>query len=768
MKFYWFMFFLSLWSIHSISLLKQNKTFGSLTSKNSAIPSKANLSMIIPEYISNLTSKNSLNDLIKCTKHQPKDSYTNAIIVQDINTSKLNSKIKEQYINPILKSQENNSTFQINNNTKEKENSYVQAVTERNISEFQIINFIQIEQDNLCTLYLNSSTCLKCKPFATLNKEEKRCQCQKGYYNDIKLNYCQKCHPLCEECTGASINECSKCKNNSTLSSSTCMCNAGLIYDEVYQKCVKESETFKLKTELQPQCDDTKNEMYYELINMCMVSPNNAEREIKYASIIFLSGIKTPKTLNETGYDILGQQFELGESMLTNEGIRSSYLAGKYLEEKYLTTYVLADKSNINSDNVQISSSQELPTIQSAYAMMLGMFSNSPSMNYYRKEEMNDNSFDENSLNPFDSSPEISTDLATASHSLPLIPVFASLQDNSEINGVANINNCKGIDKIKKKNIKEYKTTLNNYAKQLTKKLSEYNVINKSEKSLSIEELQTITDSFLINYNLGNDNITSKNIDIQTQTLIDEFNTKYEYDTVYGDEEKYVEKIVISSWIKRIKRDIYNKISLEKETILNIIHAYLNNNIIDTSPFLNQKLFNFEFPDEILFVGLSKILSLFEDVDKKINHSNLVMIDLYKKGINNYTVESMIKTFAPFEKEKMTNNLSLNKTFNLSKEVTFKTPSNISEYEFLLESLFNNSNLYSVKIYLDNMLIVDSELNDFITKIESLEITDKEFQEIDKFCNPTPVSPWWISLCVFSSLVILEGLTLVGIHLFLK
>ena len=106
MKFYWFMFFLSLWSIHSISLLKQNKTFGSLTSKNSAIPSKANLSMIIPEYISNLTSKNSLNDLIKCTKHQPKDSYTNAIIVQDINTSKLNSKIKEQYINPILKSQE--------------------------------------------------------------------------------------------------------------------------------------------------------------------------------------------------------------------------------------------------------------------------------------------------------------------------------------------------------------------------------------------------------------------------------------------------------------------------------------------------------------------------------------------------------------------------------------------------------------------------------------------------------------------------------------
>ena len=519
---------------------KQNKTFGSLTSKNSAIPSKANLSMIIPEYISNLTSKNSLNDLIKCTKHQPKDSYTNAIIVQDINTSKLNSKIKEQYINPILKSQENNSTFQINNNTKEKENSYVQAVTERNISEFQIINFIQIEQDNLCTLYLNSSTCLKCKPFATLNKEENRCQCQKGYYNDIKLNYCQKCHPLYEECTGASINECSKCKNNSTLSSSTCMCNAGLIYDEVYQKCVKESETFKLKTELQPQCDDTKNEMYYELINMCMVSPNNAEREIKYASIIFLSGIKTPKTLNETGYDILGQQFELGESMLTNEGIRSSYLAGKYLEEKYLTTYALADKSNINSDNVQISSSQELPAIQSAYAMMLGMFSNSPSMNYYRKEEMNDNSFDENSLNPFDSSPEISTDLATASHSLPLIPVFASLQDNSEINGVANINNCKGIGKIKKKNIKEYKTTLNNYAKQLTKKLSEYNVINKSETSLSIEELQTITDSFLINYNLGNDNITSKNIDIQTQTLIDEFNTKSEYDTVYADEEKYV------------------------------------------------------------------------------------------------------------------------------------------------------------------------------------------------------------------------------------
>ena len=51
---------------------------------------------------------------------------------------------------------------------------------------------------------------------------------------------------------------------------------------------------------------------------------------------------------------------------------------------------------------------------------------------------------------------------------------------------------------------------------------------------------------------------------------------------------------------------------------------------------------------------------------------------------------------------------------------------------------------------------------------KKVEITDKEFQEIDKFCNPTPVSPWWISLCVFSSLVILEGLTLVGIHLFLK
>lgn len=766
MKFCWFMFFLSLWSIHSITLIKQSKKFGSLTGKNSSALSEANLSLLIPEYLSNLTSNNILNDSIKCTKHQP-----TAIIVQDIISSKLKSKIQEQYINPILINKDNHNSFLlINNDTKQKENNYIQQISERNTSEFQIINFIQINQDNLCTFYSNVSTCLKCKPFAALNKENERCQCQKGYYNNITINYCQKCHPLCEECTGSSNNECSKCKNNSTLISSTCKCNAGLIYDEVYQKCVEESEIFKLKTEFQPQCDDTKNEKYYELINMCMISPNKEDREMKYTFIIFLSGITTPKSLNETGYDILDQQFDLGESMLTNEGIRSSYLVGKYLEEKYLTTYLLADKSNINSDNIQISSNQESPMIQSAYAMMLGLFSISPSMNYYRKEEMNDILYDENSINPFDSSPEISTDLFSASRSLPLIPVFSSLQDNNEIIGITNINNCKGINEIKKKNIKEYKDTFENYAKQLTKKLSEYNLINKTDKSLSIEEIKTITDSFLINYNLGNDNVTSKNIDIQTQTLIDEFNTKYEYYTVYGDEEKYVEKIVMSSWIKRIKKDIYNKISLEKEAILNIIHDYLNNNIIDTSPLLNQKLFNFEFPDEILFLGLSKILSLFEDIDKKINHSNLVMIDLYKKEIDNYNLETMIKAFAPFEKEKINNNLSLNlnTTFNLSKEVVFRSPSNIGEYEFLLESLFNNSNLYSVKIYLDNMLIVDSELNDFITKIESLDITDKEFKEIDKFCNPTPLSSWWISLCVFSFLVILESLSLVGIHLFLK
>ena len=209
---------------------------------------------------------------------------------------------------------------------------------------------------------------------------------------------------------------------------------------------------------------------------------------------------------------------------------------------------------------------------------------------------------------------------------------------------------------------------------------------------MSIEEVEKITDSYLVNYNLGNDNITK--IDIETMQLIDDFNTLYSYESYYGDEDNYVEKIVIGSWAKRIKSELNQKL----------------NNTVDS------KVMTFQFPDEISFIGLSKLLNKISNntftLEKIINHSNVIMIDLYKS--NNKTED------------------------------------------------------YLVQIYLDNEKITEIALKDLLSRLESLELKETELKSIDKFCNSSSVSGWWISLCVLCSVVLLQILIMLGIQLFLK
>ena len=124
----------------------------------------------------------------------------------------------------------------------------------------------------------------------------------------------------------------------------------------------------------------------------------------------------------------------------------------------------------------------------------------------------------------------------------------------------------------------------------------------------------------------------------------------------------------------------------------------------------------FQFPDEISFIGLSKLLNKISNntftLEKIINHSNVIMIDLYKS--NNKTED------------------------------------------------------YLVQIYLDNEKITEIALKDLLSRLESLELKETELKSIDKFCNSSSVSGWWISLCVLCSVVLLQILIMLGIQLFLK
>ena len=529
-----------------------------------------------------------------------------------------------------------------------------------------LFSFIQKDSSSntLCTY--SSIKCLKCKANAYLNSTTEQCECNEGYFRNDQLKICQKCHPLCAQCSGPSENECTQCNLYSTLVGSTCKCNSNLIYDRIQQKCVLQDNIFTFPHSTR------------ETIN------RNDTYQIIYTDIIFLHGIFSPKYLNENNEDYFNQSFSNGAAKITNEGLRSSYTVGRYLNEKYFTKLGLYNKDDMNSNNVFAISHRD--NIQTAYAMILGVLSHNETsdslnrVNLYRKEVT---VYNEDSINPFDSSPEITNELLYSSHSLPLISVNTYKKENNAIDGITSIDKCEGINKIRKSNIKENKDLLEKYAKAIGAKFS---------RKFSIEEVEKLTDSYLVNYNLGNENITK--IDIETMQLIDEFNNLYSYESYYGDVDNYVEKLVIGSWAKRIKSELNQKL----------------NNTVDS------KVMNFEFPDEISFIGLSKLLNKISNntftLEKIINHSNVIMIDLYKA--NNKTEE------------------------------------------------------YLVKIYLDNEKITELSLKDLLSKLELLELKEKEMKSIDKFCNSSSVSGWWISLCVLCSLVLLQILIMLGIQLFLK
>lgn len=529
-----------------------------------------------------------------------------------------------------------------------------------------LFSFIQKDSSSntLCTY--SSTKCLKCKANAHLNSTTEQCECNEGYFRNDQLKICQKCHPLCGQCTGQSENECTQCNMYSTLVGSTCKCNTNLIYDSIQQHCVLKEKIFSFTHSVRENI--SRNDTY----------------QIIYADIIFLHGIFSPKYLNENNEDYFNQSFSNGAATITNEGLRSSYTAGRYLKEKYFSQLGLYNKTELNSNNVFAISHRD--NIQTAYAMILGVFSQNETsnslnrVNLYRKEVT---VYNEDSINPFDSSPEIANELLYSSHSLPLISVNTYEKENNEIDGITSVDKCEGIDKIRKNNIKEHKDLLEKYANAIGEKF---------HRKMSIEEVEKITDSYLVNYNLGNDNITK--IDIETMQLIDDFNTLYSYESYYGDEDNYVEKIVIGSWAKRIKSELNQKL----------------NNTVDS------KVMTFQFPDEISFIGLSKLLNKISNntftLEKIINHSNVIMIDLYKS--NNKTED------------------------------------------------------YLVQIYLDNEKITEIALKDLLSRLESLELKETELKSIDKFCNSSSVSGWWISLCVLCSVVLLQILIMLGIQLFLK
>jgi len=86
--------------------------------------------------------------------------------------------------------------------------------------------------------YLNISFCSPCPSGCEICSGTKFCdKCNEGYYADSLVNSCDKCHGLCSKCFGPTMNNCTICIENATLSSNTCSCNSGLVYDDEAKKC---------------------------------------------------------------------------------------------------------------------------------------------------------------------------------------------------------------------------------------------------------------------------------------------------------------------------------------------------------------------------------------------------------------------------------------------------------------------------------------------------------------------------------------------------
>lgn len=685
------------------------------------------------------------NNLTTSTNNQKNNNYSqinntnNTFIKEKIDTShkkKYNYTIKPKLYTPIISSSNSSNDTElisINNETDNKTKyniiniTSLETLNSTNISTNNTKKEIKLStiSDALCLISNKTSRCKKCIDNAKISNITSKCECNHLFYYNITLHQCLPCHPLCTTCNGGLLTQCLSCKQGSFLSSSTCLCEKGYFYDPITLSCSSKKFQVYHQGYTQQNCSREKNEIWNDKLKQCI--SDNSKENIKYSSMIYYNNMKIPKVNNE-GKDILGMKWN-DNNGISSAGIRNSYLTGKYISEKYGKHFGLMNKyNNNNNNNVEFNFDYNDDTASILQnALIAGITNGNDINNSYTSSKSFLNRLNEdkqidikniNDTNPFVSSfTEIDENVSDIYfNSLPKIMPILSNNENK-----FSFSECKGVISSKNSQKSKVYSKLNSLTSEIDTLINLKSITNISEVTLSTMS-QFISTYFIHQSTFGT---TSLNLPQRAIDLMEEFYLIENVNIYYGDGD--IKKYLIGSYINSLLEQIKNKISKEKRNVENAILSYKINNTFNLSSLKETDAnIKIDISDEKTFFGLVEIINiltnktLFKSIDLFTTNSITISFDLYKTEISKFDYNDYIINFK-YE--------TINQT----------------DVQNELNSLFNNTKLYSIKTYINNNIVFDSYFDEFERILKPNIINESE---IISFCHETKTKISFIISCI--------------------
>ena len=707
----------------SIKVENNYKTFTNIT-----YPKKATFTIG-----NNIHESNKTNSQINKTDNITINENAN----KTTNKMKYNYTIKPKLYTPIISSSNKSNYIELIslNNETDNETKYnftyitpSETLNSTNIFTNNTKNDIETStiSDALCLIKNETSKCKKCINNAQISNNTSKCECSPSYYYNVTLHECLPCHPLCTSCTGGSRTQCLSCKQGSFLSSSSCLCEEGNFYDSISLACSSKKFQVYHHGYTQQNCLREKNEIWNDKLKQCV--SDNSKEKIKYSSMIYYNHMKTPKVNNE-GKDILGMKWN-DNSGVSSAGIRNTYLTGKYIFEKYGKHFGLMNKDNniefnfdYNDDTSSILQNAIIAGITNGNNINNSSTSSRTSLFRLNQDEQVDTK-NTNDTNPFVSSfTEI--DISVSELYFNSLPKVTPILNNNE--NKFSFSECKGVINSINSQKRTVHSKLNSLASEIDTLIDLKSLINISEVNVSTMS-QFISTYFIHQSTFGTN--SSLNLPQKAIDLMEEFYLIENVNVYYGDRE--IKKYLIGSYINSLIEQIKHKISKEKINVENAISSYKMNKTFNLSSLTDTEAnIKIDISDEKTFFGLIEIINtltnntLFKSIDLFTANSITISFDLYKTEISKFDYNDYITNF---------------KYENI----------NQTDVQNELNSLFNNTQLYSIKTYINNDIVFDSYFDEF-ERILKPNITNES--DIISFCQEPKPKVSFIITCITLSVI---------------
>ena len=433
-------------------------------------------------------------------------------------------------------------------------------------------------------------------------------------------------------------------------------------------------------------CSIENNEIWDENLNQCIDNPISSE--MKYSSIIYYNNLNKPK-VDSKGNDIFGYYWNESYG-ISSLGVSNSFLTGRYLYKKYQGLFnnnnlqLQIDNGDINSNIIQNA------LLEGLYSKTNTNKKNSTIVTYSRKTDT-----EINEDNPFSSSYENIDSNESNTFYEYLQKTYSA---NSYLKEKAfSFDSCNGVLQQISSNKESIQYKLQELTHQIHSIINITSLIKTNKVTVDIMS-QFISSYFLHQALLSNNSITS-NITIPTNalSLMKEFYLAENIYLYYGEGE--VKKYLLSFYANSILDSMKQKISNEKSQIEELIAQYNNNHSSNISYNYNGTNLSIDIPNEKTFFGLIDIFdrltnNAFSSQYDIFTLKSIISFDLYKKKITNFDLSSYITSF----------NYSLIHSEEKQKELNY---------------LFNNTQLYYVKVYVNNEVIYDDYFDSFEKKLKA-------------------------------------------------